>query len=271
MLNLLAQDFVQKALIGSVLVAISAGAIGYFVILRKDIFITHTLSHIGFPGGVLATLVGLQPAWGLVAFSVIGGIAFIITQNRRKHRDESDVTTGIILAFCMALGLVLSRFSPVASRSIDALLFGSIFTLNLPQLIFYAAVAVIALVGLSLVFKKLLFASVLETEARAKGLPVSSLAFGYMLVLSIIVAISAQVIGTLLIFALIILPPAIAIKIWANPKLAFAGSSLIGCFIAFTGIISSLIWNLQPSFCIVAIATLLYLIVSLKNKFRHQK
>jgi zinc/manganese transport system permease protein len=269
MLELLSQDFVQKALLGALLVAISAGAIGYFVVLRQDIFITHTLAHIGFPGGVLAVLLSVQPAWGLIGFSVAGGVAFIITQNRQKHHGESDVATGIILAFCMALGLVLSRFSPVASRSIDALLFGSIFTLNAPQLMFYAAVALIAVVGLSIVFKKLLFASVLETEARAKGLPVSALALAYMLVLSVIVAISAQVIGTLLIFALIILPPAIAIKIWANPRLAFAGSSLIGCVIAISGIVSSLILNLPPSFCIVAIATLLYLLVWLGQKLFH--
>jgi zinc/manganese transport system permease protein len=256
-LELLQRDFVQVALLAAMLVSLSAGLTGYFVLVRKNIFFTHTLSHIGFPGAVLAILIGLDPSWGLIIFSTAAGIIFTWSKPRTQN---DDLGSGIILVLSMALGLVLSRFSVSASKSLEALLFGNIFVVTQEQLLLYAGIAIVVVFVLATLFKPLLYSSILEKEALAKGVNGPMLSYLYIVLLSLVVAVSVQVVGALLIFALLVLPPAAAVKMVSAPTRAFLVSPLIAMFCAVGGVILSLAVNLPASFCIVVLATVIYLI-----------
>ncbi|MDR2538756.1 MAG: metal ABC transporter permease [Bifidobacteriaceae bacterium] len=257
MIELLQRDFVQVALLAAMLVSLSAGLVGYFVVIRQNIFFTHTLSHIGFPGAVLAILIGLDPSWGLIIFSTAAGLIFTWSKPRTEN---DDLGTGIILVLSMALGLVLTRFSVSASKSLEALLFGNIFVVTKQQLLLYAGIAILVVFILASLFKPLLYSSILEKEALAKGVNGPMLSHLYIVLLSLVVAVSVQVVGALLIFALLVLPPAAAIKMVSAPTRAFLVSPLIAMLCAVGGVILSLAIDLPASFCIVVLATLIYLI-----------
>jgi zinc/manganese transport system permease protein len=115
--------------------------------------------------------------------------------------------------------------------------------------------------AVSIFFKQLLVSSILEKEALGKGLNVRALSYLYIVLLSLVVAVSVQVVGALLIFSLVVLPPAIAIKLFAAPSQAIIASPIIAVVCSVGGILLSLLTNLAASFCIVALSTLIYVLV----------
>ncbi len=231
--QILTSVFMRNALLGGTLVALAAGLIGYFIVVRNSAFAAHALAHIGFPGATGAVLLGLPVTVGLATFC-IGGALIIGALGKRA--DEREVATGTVLAAATGLGLFFSSLATKSSSTVTNVLFGNLLAVTHEQLItFTVAVAVLALV-VGFVYRPLLFASVNPEVAGAKGVPVRLLSVVFMALLGLAVTMAVQAVGTLLLFALVVTPAATAIMLTARPGLAMAVSTVLAIVSVWLGL-----------------------------------
>src|SRR6202165_2683173 len=210
-------EFMVHAFQAGTIVAIVAGAIGYFVVLRASAFAAHALSHIGFAGATGAVVLGISPVFGLLAFTLASGATIGVLGNRLRGRD---VTIGIVLAWTLGLGvLFISLYRGYATEAY-ALLFGEIPGISSTDVVITMVAGIITIAGLVAIYRPLLFSSVDEDLASAKGVPVTVLSIAFMAILAVAVTEAVQVVGVLLIFALIVTPAAIAVRFTSRPSIA---------------------------------------------------
>jgi zinc/manganese transport system permease protein len=256
--NILMSDFMRNALLGGTLVALAAGLIGYFIIVRNSAFAAHALAHIGFPGATGAVLLGLPVTAGLAVFCVGGAL---VIGALGKRADEREVATGTVLAAATGLGLFFSSLATKSSSTVTNVLFGNLLAVTHQQLlIFGAALAVIAAV-IAFIYRPLLFASVNPEVAEAKGVPVRVLSVIFMALLGLSVTMAVQAVGTLLLFALVVTPAATAIMLTARPGLAMAVATVLAVVSVWAGLAVSAMFNVPPSFVITTIVSVVWLVV----------
>jgi zinc/manganese transport system permease protein len=256
--QILMSSFMRNALIGGTLVALAAGLIGYFIIVRSSAFAAHALAHIGFPGATGAVLVGLPVTAGLAVFC-IGGALVIGALGKRA--DEREVATGTVLAAATGLGLFFSSLATKSSSTVTNVLFGNLLAVSHEQLVTFAvALAVIAAV-VAFVYRPLLFASVNPEVAEAKGVPVRVLSVIFMALLGLSVTMAVQAVGTLLLFALVVTPAATAILLTARPGAAMAVATGLAVGSVWAGLAVAAMFNVPPSFVITTIVSIIWLAV----------
>jgi len=250
--------FMVHAFEAGTIVAIVAGAIGYFVVLRGSAFAAHALSHIGFAGAAGAVVVGLPPVAGLLAFTLVSGAAIGALGNRLRGRD---VTIGIVLAWALGLGVLFISLYRGYANEAYAILFGLILGISQGEVVVTLIAGVVTIVALVAVYRPLLFTSVDEQLAAAKGVPVTALSIVFMAILAVAVTEAVQVVGVLLIFALIVTPAAIAVRFTSRPPVAIAIG--VGLSLVFTWLGLSIgYFSPHPvSFFITSIAFGVYLAV----------
>jgi len=216
--QLLEFHFMQNALLTGTVVAVLGGAVGYFVVLRGQSFAAHTLSQVGFPGAAAGALLHASPVLGLLAFCTASalGIGFLGRNLDAGRRGES-AAIGTILAFSLGLGLLFSRLYSGTAQSVYSFLFGTILGITDRDVALTALVAAVALVALAAIARPLLFASVDPDVAEARGVPVRVLSVVFLIVVALSVAQAVQIVGTLLIFALLVTPGAAAQQLSTRP------------------------------------------------------
>src|SRR3989441_3727511 len=196
--ELLRYAFMQHAFEAGTVVALTAGVIGYFVVLRGLSFAAHGLSHIGFAGATGAVLLGLPPIVGLLAFTMSAGAVMGALGQRLRGRD---VTIGLVMAWSLGLGLLFTAlYRGSASRAIG-ILFGQVFGITGQEVAVTSAAGVLTLLALVIAYRPLLFTTLDEEVAEAKGVPVRGLSIAFMVILAVAVSEAGQVGGGLLRFA----------------------------------------------------------------------
>ncbi|MCV7203027.1 metal ABC transporter permease [Mycobacterium sp. NPDC051198] len=264
--QILTSAFMRNALIGGTLVALAAGLIGYFVIVRNTAFAAHALAHIGLPGATGAALLGLPVGLGLGAFCV-GGALVIGALGSRAH--DREVATGTVLALATGFGLFFNSLATKNSSTLTNVLFGNLLAITHQQLLMFTALLVVLAATVVFVFRPLLFASVNAQVAEAKGVPVRALSVLFMVLLGIAVTMAVLAVGTLLLFALVVTPAATAIMVTARPILAMTISTVISVVSVWAGLAVSAIFNMPPSFVIVTIACGIWLAVWAVDRVRN--
>ena len=255
--------FMRNALIGGTVVALAAGLIGYFVVVRQTAFAAHALAHIGLPGATGAVLLGVSPVLGLGAFCVAGAVMISMLGSRASERD---VVTGTVLAFATGLGLFFNSVATRNSGTMTNVLFGNLLAITPEQLAVFAAVLVAVALTVGITFRQLLYSSINPTVAAAKGVPVGALSLVFLILLGLTVTMAIQAVGTLLLFALVITPAATAIAVTARPVLAIAISTGLAVGGVWLGLILSAMFNAPPSFLIVTTVTAVWLVVVLRQR-----
>jgi zinc/manganese transport system permease protein len=250
------------AVLAGLLTSITAGVLGYFVIIRSYTFSSHAISHIGIPGATGAVLLGLSPALGLASFCTLGALVIGLLGKKVSARE---VATGSILAFSTALGLYFASLSSKASKTMQSVLFGNILAIDKTSILVFLAVTILVVVTMLFIGRPLLFASITPVVAQAKGVHVKLLNIVFILLLSFATTMSIQVVGTLLLFALLITPTSVAINFTARPIFVIILSILISSVCVICGIVSSAVLDIPPSFAIVAFSVLFWFISKLKQ------
>ena len=261
--QILSSDFMLQAFVAGIVIALACGMIGYFTIVRHSTFAAHALAHIGLPGATGAVLLGLPVPLGLGAFAlggalVIGGLG--------KKVSQREIATGTVLAFATGLGLFFARLSSSASQQMQAILFGSILTISTQQIIGFACFDVLLLLIMSLIYRPLLFSSLDEQVAQARGVPVHVLNIIFMAVMAGVITIAVPAVGTLLVFALVITPAATASMLTRSPLSAMVVATSICLVSIWSGLVLSAIFPAPPSFIIVTISTVVWLITRLASR-----
>src|SRR5260370_860099 len=238
---LLQFHFMQNAFVAGTLVALLAGAAGYFVVLRGQSFAAHMLSQVGFPGAAAGVLLHVSPVLGLIVFCLAAalGIGWAGRNVDAGHRSES-AAIGSILAFSLGLGLLFFRLYAGSAAGIYSFLFGTILGISDRDVELTLAVATVSLGALVVIGRPLVFATVDPDVAEARGVNVWLLSIAFLVILALAVAITVQIVGTLLIFALLVAPGASALQLTARPGralgLSVALSLAFATYVAVRGV-----------------------------------
>ena len=245
-LDTLSAPFMTNAFIAGLCIALAAGVMGYFTIARRSTFAAHALAHIGLPGATGAVLLGLPVSLG-------------------KRVSEREIATGTVLAFATGLGLFFARLSSSASQQMQSILFGSILTITTGQIIGFAVFDVLLLALLAIIYRPLLFSSLDEQVAQAKGVPIGLMNVAIM---AGVITIAVPAVGTLLIFALVITPAATANILAGSPFKAMVIASVLCLVSIWAGLVLSAMFPAPPSFIIVTLSTLFWAIAKAVETMR---
>ena len=257
-MDLFHQEFIRNAFLAGTLVAVLTAIVGYFVVMRAEAFAAHALSHVGFAGATGAALLGLNSLFGMLGFTL--GAAAVIGAMEKRLRGR-HVEIGMVLAFSLGLGVLFLHLYTRGATEAVAILFGSILSVEPAEIHSILVLGFAALLALAVIFRPLTFSSVDPETAEARGVPVQAISLAFMLLLAITVAEVVQVVGILLMFALLIGPPAIAQHLFRRPATVIISAALMGVAFTWFGLLMA-IWTPYPvSFYIAGSATVSYLVV----------
>ncbi len=235
--QLTAYPFMVQALEAGAIVAAMAGAIGWFMVLRRQVFAGHTLSVIAFPGAAGATLAGLPIALGYFGACGLGALALSLVSRAGEGQLSSEsAAIGTVQAFGLGLGFLFVSLYGGQLSGLQSLLFGTFLGITAGQVQTLLWIAVAALAILIVLGRPLLFASVDGAVARAAGVPTRWLALAFLLLLGMAVAATAEITGALLVFALLVTPAATAQRLTARPGRGLALSVLIALAVTWLGL-----------------------------------
>ena len=264
-----AYHFMVNAFRAGAIVALVAGAVGWFMILRRQAFAGHTLALVGFPGAAGAVWLGISATWGYLGFCTAAAllISALPHPGGRAHGDEA-AGIGVIQAFALACGFLFVSLYRGYLTGVNALLFGSFLGITDGQVVVLLIVGTAALAVLALVARPLLFASIDADVAAARGLRVRGLSTAFLILLGLTVAEVSQITGTLLVFALLVMPAATAQTITARPALSFTLTIVIALGITWTALTVAFYSPYPIGFWVTTIGFATYL---LAVGFRHSR
>jgi zinc/manganese transport system permease protein len=215
--------FMVDAWIAGLVVALVAGVVGFFVVMRGSSFVAHALPNGSFAGAAGAALVGTSTLLGVTVFAVLGalGIAGL------GRRGRQDVVTALVLVLMLAFGALFLDLSSNNAIEVEALLFGEVLGVSPAQLVPTIAIAAGCLVAIAVLYRPLLLSSVLPEAGEARGVPAAWVQLAFLLVVALATAMTVPVVGTLLVFSLMIGAPAAARSVCDRPGRALVLSVVI--------------------------------------------
>lgn len=259
--------FMVNAFRAGTVIAIVAGAIGYFMVLRQQTFAGHTLSVVGFPGAAGAVWLGVSATFGYFAFCIAAALVIaLVPHGRGRAFSEESAVIGTIQAFALACGFLFVSLYSGFLNGIDSLLFGSFLGITDVQVLTLLAVGLGALLVLIAIGRPLLFASIDTDVAAARGLPVRSLSVVFLVVLGVAVAEASQITGSLLVFALLVVPAATAQRLTSRPGVGLLLSIGLGLAITWLGLGISYYVDYPVGFWTTSVAFAIYLVVQIATR-----
>jgi len=244
-------------------VAVVAAVLGYFLVVRGLSFAGHALSTIGFAGAAGAVLVGVPPVYGLMTFTVIASLAISLLGRDIRERD---IATGVIMILALGFGvLFLSLYHGYAERAYS-ILFGTVVGISRSDVLLTALSGLGVLACLAAISRPLLFSSFDPELAETRGVPVTFLGGFFLVLVAITISITTQVVGILLIFALLIGPPATALRLLHQPMQVISLAVILGLAYTWLGILLGANSSWPVSFFITAFSFGVYLPVRLLSK-----
>jgi zinc/manganese transport system permease protein len=254
-ITMLDYDFMRNAFAAAGVAAVVSGLVGYFLVLRGQTFAGHALSHIGFAGATGAVLIGLASVWGLVGFTVAAGVGMGMLGERLSGRD---VAIGVVLSLALGLGLLFLHYYTAFAAQATALLFGNVLAVDRSMIGTLIVLGLITVFGLAAIMRPLIFATLQPELAEAKDVPLRFVSTAFLVIVALAVSQSAQIVGVLLVFALMVGPPAtaqrLATGLWAGVILS-AGIALAE---AWLGLVIAYHTDWPVSFCIAMLSALGY-------------
>jgi len=266
-----AHEFMRNALIAGTFVGLACGLVGYFVVLRAQVFAGDALSHVAFTGALAAAVLGYDALAGIFVATILGGVLMGLLGDRAR---ADDATIGTLFAWTLGLGvLFLSIFTTRDSASNGTagvrVLFGSIFGLSGTDVRRSAVLAVVAVVLLLAIARPLLYATLDAAVAVAQGVPVRALGLGFLALLGLVAAQATQAVGALLLLGLLAAPAGAAHRLTTRPYAGLALSGALATVSVWIGLTLSYVFPaLPPSSMVIAIAVGFYVAALLATSFR---
>jgi len=235
---LLSQHFMVNALLAGTVVAVLAGAVGWYMVLRHESFAGHTLAVISFPGAAAATLIGVSATLGYFGASLLGAlvIALVPTVGRGRGFTDRSAVVGTVQAFALACGVLFVSLYGGFLDSLSGYLFGSFLGVSDAQVVALLAVTLVILGVLAVVGRRLLFATVDADVAATRGVPTRWIGVLFLVLLAAAAAAASQITGALLVFALLVMPAATAQQLTARPAAGLALSVGLALVTAWVGL-----------------------------------
>jgi len=269
--HMLAHPFMLHAFIAGTAVAVTCGAVGYLLVLRAQVFTADALSHVAFTGAVAALVLGVDARAGLFTLTI--AVALLIGVLGRRGRAD-DVVIGGVFAWVLGLGvLFLSLYTAHQGGGNGAagvnVLFGSIFGLDRGRALVSLGIAAAVALTLALTWRPLLFTTLDDNVAAARGVPVRAVGLGFLALTGTTAAEATQVVGALLLLGLLAAPAGAASALTSTPSRGIALSTALAVAAVWTGLaIAYAVPRVPPSFGVIATATALYAGSLLRRRLR---
>jgi zinc/manganese transport system permease protein len=257
---LLSFPFMVNALEAATIVAVLGAVAGWYMVLRRQAFAGHTLSVMAFPGATGAALAGLPTALGY--YLACGAAALAIGRTPRvAARSSETAVIGTVQAVGLAAGFLFLSLNHAVLTGTETLLFGTFLGVSRGQVLALLLVGLAVLAALGAIGRVLLFATIDPEVARARGVPVRALDAAFLLILAVAIAATSQITGALLVFALLVAPPATAQLITMRPLAGLLLSIAFALLIAWLGLGIAYFSPYPVGFYITTFAFGLYLVV----------
>jgi zinc/manganese transport system permease protein len=255
--DMLAYEFMINAFAAAGIVAVVSGLVGYFLVMRGQTFAGHALSHIGFAGATGAGLIGLAPLWGLLGFTLVAGIVIGALSERISNRD---IAIGVVLSLALGFGLLFLHYYTSFATQATAILFGNVLAVDHTMIVTLAALGTVTLAALAAIMRPLIFSSLQPELAEAKGVPLRFVSIAFLALVAIAVSACAQIVGVLLVFTLMVGPPAAAQRVTTGLWSGLFVSAALALADAWLGLTMAFYSDWPVSFCIACLSAAGYFI-----------
>ncbi len=246
---------VQNSIWAGAVLGLLGGLVGTFVMKRDLAFAVHGISELSFAGAAFALLIGMDVVLGSLLGSVVAAMLLGVMGVRARDKNS---TIGVLMPFGLGLGILFLSLYEGRAANKFGLLTGQIVSVGTVQLQVLAGAAVVVMLALIAIWRPLTFASVDPDVAAARGVPVRALALGFMLLLGISVALSIQIVGALLVLALLITPAAAALRVTSSPRLVVLLSVVFAVTATVGGILLALGGRIPISPYVTTLSFLIY-------------
>ena len=249
-----AAGFMMNAWITATIVAVVGGVVGYFVVLRGSAFPAHAIPKGAFAGAAGAALLGINTIIGLGVFALLGALGIGSLGRRGRH----DVVTALALVMMLALGAAFLSRTTEYEPELYSLLFGEVLGVSASEILPTALVGLGCIAAVAVVYRPLLLASITPEVAEAKGIRAHRIEMIFLVILALATAMTVPVVGALLIFSLMIGPPAAARSVTSRPLLAMILSVAIALVTVWVAIAASYLYNWPVGFFVGVLGALSY-------------
>ncbi|MEI8632701.1 metal ABC transporter permease [Vibrio sp. PP-XX7] len=250
-------SFMRNAWLATTFIALLAGPIGYFLVLRGQSFAGHALAHLGFTGASASIFLGVTPFSGALIATVIGGVVIGFLGNRLEHRD---VVIGIVLSMALGIGLLALHFYTQFATQANSLLFGNVLAVSKTMVIRLVILSCICGLAFVLLARPLLLTTLQPDIAESRGYPVARYGIIFFILCALVTAACSQIVGALLVFTLMIAPGAAALQLTCRLKQGLLLSALMALGYGLGGITISYYSDWPISFTITALSSLGYIL-----------
>ncbi|SEN17084.1 metal ABC transporter permease [Paenibacillus sp. OV219] len=264
-MDIITTEFFQRALIGGVLIGITAPLMGLFLVLRRLSMIGDTLAHVSIAGVALGFLIGVYP----VAVGLIFALAatFAIEKLRKAYKSYAELSIAIIMSGGVALASLLFTMGKGFNVSVSGYLFGSIYTLDTTDLVLIGIVTVVVLLSVGLHAKELFLLTFDEDAAAVSGLPTRFFNFMISVLTALVISVSIKIVGALLVSALLTIPAACSLVIARSFRQSVVTVVVIAELAVVAGLLAAGVWNLAPGGTIVMLLiVILLLLLSVRRR-----
>ncbi len=216
-------------------VAVVAGLVGFFVVLRGSAFVAHAVPNGSFAGAAAATLIGANTLIGLGVFALLGALGIGVLGRRGRH----DVVTALALVMMLGLGALFIQLSSEYAPEVESLLFGEVLGISSNQVAPTVALALVCVAAIALLYRPLMLSSLLPEVGEARGVSSFRIELCFLAVVALVSTMTVPVVGTLLIFSLMIGAPAAARSLTDRPLVAMALSVVVALITVWSAIAAS--------------------------------
>lgn len=258
----------RDTLLAGAILGVVGGLIGTFVMMRDLAFAVHGIAELSFAGAAFALLIGADVIFGSLVGSVFAALLLGVMGVRARERNS---VIGVIMPFGLGLGILFLSLYEGRSSNKFGLLTGQIVSVDSTQLSVLAGTALVVVVGLALIWRPLTFASADPDIATARGVPVRTLSLVFMFLLGIAVALSIQVVGALLVLALLITPAAAALQVTAAPRMVVLLSVAFAMIATVGGIMLALGGSIPISPYVTTLSFVIYLLCRIAGAWRRRR
>jgi len=262
--DMIMDDFLIRALIAGLGVAVVAGPLGCFVVWRRMAYFGAALAHSALFGVALGLLLEISPTLAIVVVCI--AVALILVSMQGQRQLAGDTLLGILAHAMLALGLVVTALVDTVRVDLMAYLFGDILAVSDIDLYWIFGGGVLALVALAVIWRPLLAMTVHEELAAVEGVPVARTRLMFMVIIAIVIAVAMKVVGILLIVSLLIIPAAAARPFARTPEAMAVLAIVTGCISVVLGLGSSMTWDIPAGPAIVLAAAVLFLVGGLLRR-----
>ncbi|GJL86448.1 MAG: membrane protein [Minwuia thermotolerans] len=253
-------DFLVRALLGGVMVALVAGPLGCFVVWRRMAYFGDTMAHSALLGVSLGLLLSVQPVIGVAVVVVIA--AFALFWLERFRWLASDTALGMLAHGSLAVGLVMASTVPGLRVDLMSYLFGDILAIGRQDLVWIAAGVAVTMLTLALIWRDLLAATVQADLAKAEGVPVARVRLIFALLVALLIAAAMKIVGILLVTAMLIIPAAAARRVSGSPEVMAVVAALLG-MVSVAGGLGLSLWIDSPSGPSIVLAAIVLFVLLL--------